>query len=345
MKRFNVGVIGYGWASTAHIEAINATSNGRVVAVFSSRALDTAALASRHGYAISVFGSLEEMLLSKDIDAVAICSLPSLHVDQAVAAATAGKHIILEKPIALDWAGAARLLEAVERKGVKCCVCFELRFASQLLATRSMIDSGVLGMIHYGEVDYCHGIGPWYGQYRWNTTRANGGSSLLSAGCHAVDSLLYCMGGEVESVMSRSTRSANPVFQAYEYDTTSVTILKFRDGRLGKVASVIDCFQPYYFRTYFVGSEGTMLDDRFHSERFPGSDRKQWSRLAMKLADSGDVSDHPYRAQFEAFFAATAAGADMPHTNLRDALRSHRVIMAADLSARCGREIALKDVA
>ncbi|MDA7890638.1 Gfo/Idh/MocA family oxidoreductase [Akkermansiaceae bacterium] len=58
----------------------------------------------------------------------------------------------------------------------------------------------MLGDLHYAEVDYYHGIGPWYGQYRWNTSKENGGSSLLSAGCHALDALLLCMGGEVEEV-------------------------------------------------------------------------------------------------------------------------------------------------
>lgn len=73
---------------------------------------------------------------------------------------------------------------------------------------------GMIGDLHDGEVDYDHGIGPWYGQYRWNTTRENGGSSLLSAGCHAPDALLMCMGSEVEEVTVYNTQSKNEVFAA-----------------------------------------------------------------------------------------------------------------------------------
>ena len=51
---------------------------------------------------------------------------------------------------------------------------------------------GLLGRVHYGEVDYYHGIGPWYGQFRWNVRRDGGGTSLLSAGCHALDALRLC---------------------------------------------------------------------------------------------------------------------------------------------------------
>ena len=64
----------------------------------------------------------------------------------------------------------------------------------------ALIDQGMLGQIHYGEVDYYHGIGPWYGQYRWNTKKDAAGSSLLSAGCHALDALLLFMGNEVDAV-------------------------------------------------------------------------------------------------------------------------------------------------
>jgi hypothetical protein len=91
-----------------------------------------------------------------------------------------------------------------------------------------------LNAIEGVEVDYYHGIGPWYGQYRWNTSKENGGSSLLSAGCHALDALLLCMGGEVEEVTSYATTSKNEAFAQYEYPTTTTTILKFTDGRFGK---------------------------------------------------------------------------------------------------------------
>ena len=87
--------------------------------------------------------------------------------------------------------------DAVRASGVHCCVCFECRYSSQFLATKSVIDQGLLGEVHYGEVDYYHGIGPWYGQFRWNTGRENGGSSLLSAGCHALDALLLCMSDSI----------------------------------------------------------------------------------------------------------------------------------------------------
>ena len=333
MKPFNVGIIGYGWASTAHIEAINATSLAQVTAVWSSRELDSAELSSKHGGTISCHTDLDRMLADPDLHIVSICSYPYEHTAQAVAAARAGKHLIIEKPLALTWEDCLAIQSAAEEAGVKTCVCFECRFSSQIVTIKSMIDRGLLGRIHYAEVDYYHGVGPWYGQYRWNTKKSAGGSSLLSAGCHALDAMLFFMGHEVESLSSYSTYSENKDFAVYEYPTSSVTILKFADGRIGKVASVIDCLQPYYFHIHLIGSEGSLLDNQFYSTQLGGLNKGKWSQLSMDMLDSGDVSDHPYQTQFKAFFQAIDAGREMPRTSLADAMHTHRIIFDADRSA------------
>ncbi|MFO0984493.1 MAG: Gfo/Idh/MocA family oxidoreductase [Planctomycetota bacterium] len=342
MNEHRVGIIGYGWVAGAHITAINQTRQARVAAIWSSRPQDAGALSQKHGCELTCYTELEQMLRDPVIDVVAICSYPQQHAEHAIAAARAGKHVIIEKPLALAWADCKRIARAVQDAGVKTCVCFECRFSSQFLATRAIIDQGLLGKVHYGEVDYYHGIGPWYGQFRWNTRRDAGGSSLLSAGCHAMDALLLCMDGELSSVSSAATASKNRIFRQYEYPTTSVTILRFADGRIGKVASVIDCWQPYYFHTHLVGSEGSLLDNKFHSTLISGLNKHQWSTLTMKLLDSGDVSDHPYSTQFQAFFDSLDAGKEMPLTSLAEALRTHQAIFAADLSARSGKPVKIR---
>ena len=332
-QRYNVGIIGYGWVSTAHIAAINATPHAQVTAIYSSRPLHAAEVSARHGGAIRCFSDLDEMLRDPDIHVVSVCSYPQDHARHAVAAAKAGKHLIIEKPLALNWPDCMAIQKAVQEAGVHTCVCFECRFSSQFLTIKAVIDKGLLGRIHYGEVDYYHGIGPWYGQFRWNTRKDAGGSSLLSAGCHALDALLLCMGSDVETVSSYATHSSHHDFAKYEYPTASVSILRFKDGRVGKVASVIDCLQPYYFHVHLVGSEGSLLDNKFHSTQLGGLNKGKWCELSLKMLDSGDVSDHPYQTQFESFFTALSADVEMPLTSLAQALRTHEVIFAADSSA------------
>jgi len=343
MPKYNVGVIGYGWAASAHIAAINATGLAAVTAVLSSRELDPVQLAAEIGSTVTIYSDLDAFLADPQIDVVDITSYPWEHAGQAVAAAEAGKHIILEKPAVLTISDLRRVEVAVRKAGVHFCICFECRWSSQFLGIKSMLDRGLFGTIHYGEVDYYHGIGPWYGQYRWNITKIGGGSALLTAGCHALDGLLLCMGGEVEEVMSYSTRSQSAVFQPYEYDTSSVTIVKFKDGRVGKCAAVVDCLQPYYFHTHLVGSEGSILDRKFHVN-LPGFDKQSWSEASLKLLDSGDVSDHPYQSQFEAFFKALTQDEQMPLTSLTDMVTTHEVVFAADLSARTGRPVKLSEI-
>jgi len=343
LKKFNVGIIGYGWAASAHIDAINASGMAQVTHVYSSRLLDDDELSVRHGSRIKTTTNLRSVLKNPGVDVVDVTSYPYQHADQVVAAAKAGKHIIIEKPLTLTKPSLRRMVNAVKKAKVKTCVCFECRFSAEFITLKSVIDQGLIGKIHYAEVDYYHGVGPWYGQYRWNTKKDAGGSSLLSAGCHAMDALLYCMGStDVVEVVSHSTKSKNKIFRKYEYDTTSVTILKFRDGRLGKVASVIDCLQPYYFHTHLVGSEGSILDNRFHSNKMGALNKNEWSTLATQLVDSGDVSDHPYQTQFEEFFKALRAGKTMPHTSLADAARTHEIIFAADKSAETGKPVKIR---
>jgi predicted dehydrogenase len=338
MKKYNVGIIGYGWVATAHIPAINATSLGQVTAVCSSRELNSQELSEKYGGTIAAYNDLDAMLADPDIHVVSVCSYPYDHAKQVIAAAKAGKHLIIEKPLCLSLKDLRAMQKAIERAKVKACVCFECRYSSQFMATKAVIDEGLLGKLHYGEVDYYHGIGPWYGQFRWNTRKNAGGSSLLTAGCHALDALMLCMGDEVTGVTSYDTKSRNKIFAPYEYTTTSVTILKFKNGAIGKCAAVVDCLQPYYFHTHLVGSEGSLLDNKFHSMKLR-TNKHAWSNLAMKLLDSGDVSDHPYQTQFEAFFNALDKGKEMPLTSFADAARSHEIIFAADHSAATGRPV------
>ena len=342
-KSYKTGVIGYGWAATAHIDAINATKQGTVTAVYSSRKLDAADLKAAHGSDIKPYQSVNAMLADPNVDTVSITSYPNQHKDHAIAAAKAGKNLIIEKPLALSLADCHAIKEAVDEAGVKACVCFEVRFISQFQSTKKIIEEGLLGDIHYGEIDYYHGIGPWYGQYRWNTTKQNGGSSLLSAGCHALDALLHCMGCDVIAVSSMATQSTHEIFSKYEYPTTSVTLIKFASGKVGKVASVIDCFQPYYFHTHLVGSEGSLLDNKLYSSKLHLRDKK-WTELPMAMADSGDVTDHPYQEQFQTFFDALDKGEDMPLTSLNESIKSFEVIFAADKSEAEGRSVTIEEI-
>jgi predicted dehydrogenase len=338
-----VGIVGLGAAAGAHIKAFRAVKGARVTAACSRRPPTEAELEARYGVKLKAHTDYAAMLADPDVDVVDICTPHHLHAEQAIAAARAGKHLILEKPVALGYEDAVAVREAIRAAGVQACVCFECRFSDHFRLVRGVLEQGLLGDVHYGEVDYYHGIGPWIGQFPWNVRKAVGGSSLLTAGCHALDGLLFFMEGKVAEVTSYATRSRSALFAPYEYPTTTTTLLRFEDGRVGKVASVVDCLQPYYLHVHLVGSEGSLLDNRFTSTRLPGLDRERWSTLAVSLLGSGDARDHPYEPQFQAFIDGVLAGRPMPHTDFEAAFETHRVVFAADRSAEEGRPVRLSE--
>ncbi len=92
------------------------------------------------------------------------------------------------------------------------------------------------------------------------------------------------------------------------------------------------------FHTHLLASKGSLPDNKFQWTDL-ATNKAAWSSLAVKMLDSGDVSDHPYQTQFEVFFNALAQNCDMPLTNLAEAAKTHDVIFAAERSAGLGKPV------
>jgi UDP-N-acetyl-2-amino-2-deoxyglucuronate dehydrogenase len=343
-KELRVGIVGYGWVATAHITSLHELEGVRVTAICSRRKLDAEQLSAKHGSKITVYNDFAKMCAQKDLDVISICTPHPFHPEQVEIAAKAGKHLIIEKPVAIDLDGLNRVEKAVKKAKVKALICFEVKVIGHFKTIRDVIDRGLLGEIHYGECDYYHGIGPWYGQYEWNKKKSMGGSSLLTAGCHALDGLIWLMGSRPVEVMSYAAQSKAPAFQAYEYPTTTTTIIKFENGAVGKTASVIDCIQPYLFNTHLCGSRGSVWNDKWHSDTISGLDKKGWSTFHTQSADSGDVAHHPYRELFEDFVSAIRKDHELRFP-FADGILSHRVCLASDKSIETGRPVQVADMA
>ena len=345
MQELKVGVVGLGWVAGAHIETYKSIPGVTVVGVHDCRPMDEAQLQARFGIPLKFHSDYAALLADPQIDIINICTPNKFHREQCIQAAKAGKHVFIEKPMALTYADAKAMRNAIRKAKVKASVGFECRFSKQFIMMKSLIDQGLLGELHYGEIDYYHGIGPWYGQIAWNVKKDCGGSALLSAGCHALDALLLAMDAPVAEVTSYGSKSSSAHFAGYEYNPCSVTILKFADGKVGKVAASIDCLQPYYFRVHLLGSAGSLLDNKIYSEKIAGLVKEKWSTLQTAMLDSGEVTDHPYKPQFQAFVDAIRNNTVMPLTDIDTAFETHRVIYAADLSAAEGRPVLLSEFA
>lgn len=340
-KMLGAAIFGAGWVAGEHAKAYQSCERTRLVAV-GSRQLESARACALNAGAIDalITTDFEAILRHPEVDIVSICTPPAFHADLAIRAARAGKHLCIEKPLALDWESCLEMGRVVRQSGVKSVVSFVLHWNPSLQNTKSLIERGAVGTPTYIEVDYWHGQQKWYPQYPWSVTKAGGGSSLLSAGCHALDALRWFAGNDNAiaevSALEAPHRGAN---SDWEYAPTTLVICKFADSTLGKVASVLDCVMPYQFNVEVIGTKGTIRDNRVWSpELFPG--QTDWVTIPTVLPNSGDVTHHPFNGQIEAFAASILDDVScLP--DLADALKTHELLFAADRSAATGKPVKL----
>lgn len=194
--RMRVGVVGTGWADRVLIPAFQV--GGLEVAAVASRDVARArAVAERHGVG-SATGSWRE-LLDMDLELVAVTTPPALHLEQAVAVLRSGRHLLVEKPLAVDAAEAAAIAEAAEATDRLALVDYELRFAPARRKARELIASGAIGRLltvtarvaNRSRVDPER---PW----NWWSDVAQGGGILGALGSHVLDSVRWLLGSELE---------------------------------------------------------------------------------------------------------------------------------------------------
>lgn len=331
-------ILGTGDVSNGHIRAYQAHPQTEVRAILSRDRARAEAHALAHGLVnCRTYTSLDELLKQDGIDVVSICTPHHLHVEQGVACAQAGKHVVVEKPVALDLEGLRRLHRAVRDAGVRSVVSFVLRWNPLFEWIRAVLAEGMIGDLFYGEVDYLHGITPKLALYPWVRRRESGGSALLTAGCHAVDALRWFAGREaVEVFCYANTSAGNPL--DYEYEPNSVALIRFEGGMTGKVATSIESVAPYTFPIVLMGNGGTIRDNRLFSNRWPG--QSGWAAVPTIMPDSGAVDHHPFVPQIAHFVDCVWNGVES-HCNVADAVKTHEICLAAGISCAEGRPVRL----
>lgn len=197
---FKTAIIGCGAISKTHINAIHKNNIAKIVAICDireDRLESNAALCPD----ARKFTDYKEMLKETDCDIVHICTPHYLHEEMAIAAMEAGHDVYLEKPAAMNPAGAKHILEVSRRTGKKVCVSFQNRLVNSTVAAKNIIESGeigkILGLKGIVTWDRC---GAYYTQSGWRGTwEREGGGVLMNQSIHTID-LLYYLGGEIEKV-------------------------------------------------------------------------------------------------------------------------------------------------
>ncbi len=326
-EKLGVAVHGAGWVAGEHLRAYLNNPHCEVRVVSSRREESARRKAAEVGLCCDISTSLEEVLARDDVQIVSLCTPNHLHPAETIACAKAGKHILIEKPVALNLEDLNRMHDAVGEAGVKTVVSFVLRWNPLFDCIKSLLAAGAIGDVFYAETDYFHEIGPWYSGWEWSRTRAIGGSTLLFAGCHAVDALRYFAGDVVEV----SAFAARGHRQDFEYWPSIVAVLRLANGGIGKVGASFECEMPYTFPIVLHGSEGAIRDNRLWSKKLlPG--QTTWAPIPTILPDSGDVTHHPFQGEVNHLVECIQKNVES-HVNLADAVKTHKVCLAIDRSA------------
>ncbi len=330
-KALGAAILGTGWVSGEHIKAFQANPHTEVRAILSRERARAEKKAQEYNLArCRAYTDLDELLKDGDIHVVSICTPHHLHVEQGVACAQAGRHVVVEKPVALDLDGLRRLDAAVRENNVRSVVSFVLRWNPLFETIRAILADGLIGEVFHGEVDYLHGVSKEYSLYPWVSKRAYGRTALLTGGCHAVDALRWFIGKNAVEVFGYGNFSrGNPL--EYEYEPNSVIVVKFEDGTMGKVATSLEYAAPYTFPIVLMGDQGTIRDNRVFTKRWPG--QTGWAAIPTILPDSPAVEHHPFVPQINHFIECVLTGAES-HCNIADTVKTHEICIAAEIS-RC----------
>ena len=336
MDRLGVGIIGCGWVSEEYVKAFQKDSRSEVRALVSRSLEKPAALRRRHALNCSVSRDYESMLQRDDVDIVVVSTPHDLHTPYVVAAAEAGKHILIEKPVALSKEDVDCQRAAVSKAGVKTIVSFVLHWNPLLQTVDRLLEEDVFGHVFMVEVDYLHRI--WTSPDRWLGTCEQGGSSMLAAGCHAVDALLWFARSRPMEVMAYQVKTENPL----AYPGTCSALVRFEDGKIGRTLSCFDARMPYVFPIGVYGTEGSLRSNRLYAPKlFPG--QTDFVTIPTIMPDSGDVAHHPFQGEATHFLDCIERD-ERPCPDLEHAAVTMDVCFAADRSAREHRPICLSEL-
>jgi UDP-N-acetyl-2-amino-2-deoxyglucuronate dehydrogenase len=261
MRKYKYAVIGMSRISIQHVEAAK-MNDVELVAVCDldiSRAddiLDASTLTDEEKSKVSRYDDFNKMLDKEQVDFVAITTDSGSHGKIALECIEKGKHIIIEKPIALSLKDADLIIKRSEEKGIKLAVSHQNRFNPAVLKLKNSIENGEFGKLFHG----CAHIRwnrneDYFKQASWRGTWKADGGSLLNQCIHNIDILRWVLGSDVDEVFAYTDRLNHPYI---ETDDLGLGLLKMKNGAYGFVEGTINVYPKNLEETLFVfGEKGT----------------------------------------------------------------------------------------
>lgn len=251
MEETRFAILGTGGVAGLHRDAIAsvADAGARLVAVGHHDPERSREEAERFGVPC-VTG--EELLEREDVDVICVCTPSGQHAQQAIAAARAGKHVLVEKPMALTLEDADAMISACREAGVKLGVTLQRRAEEPFKSLKAAVDSGALGRLTLGSVSVpYHRPQDYYDQAPWRGTPQMDGGALMNQGIHLLDLLVWYLGDPLSV-----SASAGTLLHEMESEDTLVAALSFPGGALATVDATTTAVPGFPHRVEVYGSEG-----------------------------------------------------------------------------------------
>ncbi len=252
-----IGIVGCGNVARVHAEAIRLVPELELVSVC-SRSGESARKLGEH-FGVRVCSGLREMLADRSVQAVTICTPSGTHSELGCAAALAGKHVLVEKPIDVSLAQADKLIEACDRAGVRLAVALQSRHLDAPRLLKSAVETGRLGRpILAGAYIKWYRTSDYYSSKPWRgTLEFDGGGALINQAIHTVDLLRWTMG----PTSGMCAYSGRLLHRGIEAEDTLVAALRFECGALGIIEAATSAYPGFKRRLEITGTEGTVILD------------------------------------------------------------------------------------
>ena len=343
VKPVGVGLIGSQFIASIHAEALRACSQADIRAVASPTAGNARAFAQRHGIP-KYFSDYRELLALPEVDMVVVGVPNDLHCSIALDAASAGKHVVMEKPLCLNLAEADRMIEACRRANVKLMYAEELCFAPKYVRLKALLDEGALGRPTLLKQSEKHD-GP-HAAHFWDVTRSGGGVTM-DMGCHAIEFFRWMLGRPpVKSVYAHM--STQVYADKTLGDDNAILLLEFADGTTAVAEESWTKLGGMDDRAEVHGSKGVAYADLLHgsairaysSGGYGYAVEKSGSTVGWSFPMHEEAWNYGFHAEM-AHFVDCVQNDRKPLVTGEDGRAVLEIIFAAYESARTGRKVLL----
>jgi predicted dehydrogenase len=308
------GIIGCGMIAKFHAKAISEIRGANLVACYARDVSKASSFAREFGG--TPYDELDAMLQHPNLDIVTICTPSGAHLEPGMAAARAGKHVLVEKPLEITTRRCDRLIKECERNEVYLGTIFPSRFHKSAILLKDAVDKG-----RFGKIAVADAIVKWYRtqEYydsgKWRGTRLlDGGGALMNQAIHSVDLLLWIMGPAV-AVTSMTARRAH---ERIEVEDTAVACIEFLSGALGTIVATTAAYPGSLKRIEIAGSDGTAILEeealtRWDFRKSNRQDAKILSEMQSNTtgggaSDPAAIGHAAHRELFKDFSKAIASG-------------------------------------